>query len=55
LPNAESVDETVAEIRRLGGRLVSVTPHKGSLEDLFFQEAGPTADTPANLITGSMS
>ena len=55
LPNAESVDETVAEIRRLGGRLVSVTPHKGSLEDLFFQEAGPTADTPADLITGSLS
>ena len=27
------------EIRRQGGRLLSVTPHKASLEDLFFQEA----------------
>jgi hypothetical protein len=29
----------VGEIRRQGGRLLSVTPHKASLEDLFFQEA----------------
>ena len=33
----------VGEIRRQGGRLLSVTPHKASLEDLFFQEAAQEA------------
>jgi len=41
LPNPDAVDAVVGEIRRQGGRLLSVTPHKASLEDLFFQEAGP--------------
>ena len=39
LPNADSLDALVTEIRRQGGRLISVTPHKTSLEDLFFQAA----------------
>lgn len=39
LPNPDAVDAVVGEIRRQGGRLLSVTPHKASLEDLFFQEA----------------
>lgn len=43
LPNPDSVDAIVGEIRRQGGRLLSVTPHKASLEDLFFQEATPEA------------
>jgi len=51
LPNTELLDETVAEIRRGGGRLVSVTPHKASLEDLFFQEEARMRETPAELLT----
>jgi ABC-2 type transport system ATP-binding protein len=43
LPCSEAVDAIVGEIRRQGGRLVSVTPHKPSLEDLFFQEAAQEA------------
>jgi ABC-2 type transport system ATP-binding protein len=39
LPNADNLDALVTEIRRQGGRLISVTPHKTSLEDLFFQAA----------------
>jgi len=39
LPTPDAVDALVGEIRRQGGRLLSVTPHKASLEDLFFQEA----------------
>lgn len=39
LPSSDGVDAMVGEIRRQGGRLISVTPHKASLEDLFFQEA----------------
>jgi ABC-2 type transport system ATP-binding protein len=39
LPNPDGIDALVSEIRRQGGRLVSVTPHKTSLEDLFFQAA----------------
>ncbi len=43
LPTPDAVDAVVGEIRRQGGRLLSVTPHKASLEDLFFQEAAPEA------------
>lgn len=43
LPKPDAVDAIVGEIRRQGGRLVSVTPHKASLEDLFFQEAASDA------------
>ena len=39
LPSPDAVDAVVGEIRRQGGRLLSVTLHKASLEDLFFQEA----------------
>ena len=39
LPGPDAVDAMVGEIRRQGGQLLSVTPHKASLEDLFFQEA----------------
>lgn len=46
LPNSDAVDAVVSEIRRQGGRLVSVTPHKASLEDLFFQEAATTPSRP---------
>ncbi|CAI4033184.1 ABC transporter ATP-binding protein [Nitrospira tepida] len=39
LPNADLVEETLAEIRKQGGKLVSVTPQKGSLEELFMRQA----------------
>ncbi|HEU4683099.1 MAG TPA: ABC transporter ATP-binding protein [Nitrospira sp.] len=35
LPDSTSVDKTIGIIRDHGGRLISVIPHKGSLEDLF--------------------
>ena len=44
--SADAVDALVGEIRRQGGRLLSVTPHKASLEDLFFQEATQQASRP---------
>lgn len=50
LPSTELLDETIEEIRRRGGRLVSVTPHKASLEDLFFQEEARMRETPAELL-----
>jgi ABC-2 type transport system ATP-binding protein len=40
LPGADVLDETLALIRRHEGRLVSVTPQKRSLEDLFLKEDG---------------
>jgi len=46
LPNSDAVDALVGEIRRQGGRLLSVTPHKASLEDLFFQEATQQTSRP---------
>ncbi|HJT19323.1 MAG TPA: ABC transporter ATP-binding protein [Nitrospira sp.] len=52
LPNAEVVDQTLVEIKRLGGRIISITPQRGSLEDLFFQEAEGAPDTPSDLLTG---
>lgn len=39
LPDATKLEEVLALIRGRGGRLVSVTPQKGSLEDLFFTKA----------------
>ena len=47
LPNPDAVDAIVGEIRRQGGRLLSVTPHKASLEDLFFHEAAQDASRVA--------
>jgi len=38
LPGGEVLDEALSLIRRQGGKLVSVTPHKGALEDLFLQK-----------------
>jgi ABC-2 type transport system ATP-binding protein len=37
LPGPEHLDEVVAGIKAQGGRLVSVTPQKSSLEEWFFQ------------------
>jgi ABC-2 type transport system ATP-binding protein len=56
LPSLDAVDAIVGEIRRQGGRLLSVTPHKASLEDLFFQEATPEASRiQVNSLTGRAS
>ncbi|MBI4001973.1 MAG: ABC transporter ATP-binding protein [Nitrospira defluvii] len=53
LPSPDAVDAMVGEIRRQGGGLLSVTPHKASLEDLFFQEAAPEASrVQADSLTG---
>jgi ABC-2 type transport system ATP-binding protein len=38
LPGADRLDEALAAIRHHGGRLISVTPQKQSLEDLFMRE-----------------
>ena len=43
LPNSDLVDSMVGEIRRRGGRLLSVTPHKVSLEDLFLESSLPNS------------
>lgn len=37
LPGPDSVDDVVKMIHAQGGRLLAVTPQKGSLEELFFQ------------------
>ena len=36
LPKPDRLEGVLAEIRKHGGTLISVTPHKGSLEELFF-------------------
>ncbi len=40
LPVPDRLEEVLAGIRRHGGRLISVTPQKGSLEDLFLSQTG---------------
>jgi ABC-2 type transport system ATP-binding protein len=40
VPGPEGVEDLLAVIRAHGGRLVSVTPQKGSLEEMFISEAG---------------
>lgn len=40
LSGPDHVDEVVGMIRSHGGKLVSITPQKGSLEELFFEQAG---------------
>ena len=56
LPSPDAVDALVGEIRRQGGRLLSVTPHKASLEDLFFHEAAQAASrVPAHATSGRAS
>lgn len=39
LPSPDRVEEVLAMIRGHGGKLVSVSPQKGSLEELFFGQA----------------
>lgn len=39
LPGPDRLEETLAVIRAQGGTLISVTPQKGSLEELFLQQA----------------
>jgi ABC-2 type transport system ATP-binding protein len=56
LPSPDAVDALVGEIRRQGGRLLSVTPHKASLEDLFFHEAAQEPSrVPAHMTSGRAS
>jgi ABC-2 type transport system ATP-binding protein len=43
LPRPDELERVLEEIRKHGGRLISVTPHKGSLEELFFPAPGPGA------------
>ena len=38
LPGQEKLEEVLAAIRQAGGRLVSVVPHKGSLEEIFLEQ-----------------
>lgn len=37
LPRSDQLDDAVEAIRRAGGRLVSVLPHKGTLENIFIE------------------
>src|SRR5205823_4708107 len=37
LPGPDRLEDVLAMIRARGGKLVSVTPQKGSLEELFFK------------------
>lgn len=45
LPGPESLDQVLTAIKAHGGTLISVTPQKGSLEDLFVRQAssGPSS------------
>jgi ABC-2 type transport system ATP-binding protein len=49
LQDPKGVDDVLAAIRACGGHILSVTPLKGSLEELFFQQApaSSTALSPA--------
>lgn len=40
LPKPDLLEGVLAEIRKHGGTLISVTPHKSSLEELFFKSPG---------------
>jgi ABC-2 type transport system ATP-binding protein len=44
LPKPDRLEGVLAEIRKHGGTLLSVTPHKGSLEELFFPSPRRGAD-----------
>ncbi len=46
LPGPDHVDDVIRAIHAKGGRVVSVTPQKGSLEELFF--AQPETQRPAH-------
>ncbi len=43
LPGPDRLEDVLAMIRARGGKLVSVTPQKGSLEELFFKQDDRTA------------
>lgn len=43
LPSPDRLDDILDVIRKHGGRLISVTPQKGSLEELFFPSSGQDA------------
>lgn len=43
LPTPDRLEDILGEIRKHGGRLISVTPQKGSLEELFFPSPGRDA------------
>ncbi len=44
LPGLDRLEEVLAGIRQHGGRLISVTPQKGSLEELFLSQTGMTIE-----------
>ena len=48
LPGPDRQEEILADIRAHGGRLVSVTPQKGSLEELFFAQESPRTGSQAD-------
>jgi len=48
LPGPDRLEEVLASIRARGGTLVSVTPQKGSLEELFFKQESPRAGSQAD-------
>jgi ABC-2 type transport system ATP-binding protein len=48
LPGPDRQEEILAEIRAHGGRLVSVTPQKASLEELFFAQESPRTGSQAD-------
>lgn len=43
LPSPDRLEDILGEIRKHGGRLISVTPQKGSLEELFFPSSAQGA------------
>ena len=38
IPGQQKLEDVLAAIRQAGGRLVSVVPHKGSLEEIFLEQ-----------------
>lgn len=44
LQQSDHLEQVLAEIRKQGGHLVSVTPHKGTLEELFVQPSQSLSD-----------
>ncbi len=47
LPSHDGLDEILASIRAAGGRVMSVTPQKASLEDLFMAQAAAAGTASA--------
>jgi hypothetical protein len=37
LPDQSELESVLEAVRRAGGKLISVIPHKGSLEDIFLE------------------